>query len=597
MFTPPNDPNTGWGSSSDWDVRNSGEFYNYLRSVLKPKYLVYLDSRGGLTGLTGSEKTILDGLESDWIRFAIPTSNTFRNMLKTGGDKVVDKINNLKNLQWTAVTTHARYLIGDDVMNVLRQSLPAKYILYLDGASPSGTGLSAEEKTLLDNFMSNPRNWSDAFPLNQLISQQDTPGSENWMRFSETWNQRYGPGPTTVDQVYQGQPQSQVQTPSVTPGSVPMPSGAAGQQGMDLTNIPGVDTFDPTQGVPLGEVAGGLQQPVRTGGEVDDTVDDTANNTVDDTGGVADGVTTMPGTTEPVDSGIPTAWEEAAAEMYPGYWAVVQSIPEIAQLLKDAYDNEWEVGGAKFTAALQATNWWKTTTASARQWDTASALDPATYATYVTNQAAAIQQQSLGLGIRLSDKTSRDLALNALRFGWDETLLTNAIGQAALEAGAQGFAQLSEGAYGQQMRAYMRQYGVQLAETTFNSFLNKVAVGQESLDSFQDYTLSLAKTLYPALTAQFDSGRTFEDVTSGFRQIAANTLEIDPESIDFTDPMWATAVTYQPDPATGEQRLMNLQEWGNYLRNTSSFGYEYTEQAKSRAYEVVNRLANLFGRV
>lgn len=295
--------------------------------------------------------------------------------------------------------------------------------------------------------------------------------------------------------------------------------------------------------------------------------------------------------------GVPTSWQEAAAELYPEYWLIVQNIPEIADLLKTAYEQKWEPGGAKFQAALEATNWWQTTTASARQWDINSQRDPATYNSYIDVRATEINQAALTKGIRLSDVTARDLALKSLRNGWSEQMILDSIGLEAVTAGPTGMTQLLEGYYGQQMRRYLADYGVTLADTTFNSFLNRIAVGNESLDSFQDYALSMAKTLYPALTQQFDAGKTFEDAVGGYRQIAANTLEVDPMSIDFMDPMWATAVTYQPDPATGEQRMMNLQEWGDYLRNTPTFGYEYTEQAKSRAYQVIDRLANLFGRV
>jgi len=43
--------------------------------------------------------------------------------------------------------------------------------------------------------------------------------------------------------------------------------------------------------------------------------------------------------------------------------------------------------------------------------------------------------------------------------------------------------------------------------------------------------------------------------------------------------------------------MMNLQEWGDYLRNTESFGYEFTSQAKDKAYATVNTIADIFGKV
>jgi len=79
--------------------------------------------------------------------------------------------------------------------------------------------------------------------------------------------------------------------------------------------------------------------------------------------------------------------------------------------------------------------------------------------------------------------------------------------------------------------------------------------------------------------------------------VAANLLELNPNDIDFMDPKWLTPITYMPDPQSGEQRLMNLAEWGQELRTNKAFGYEFTNQARETAYRVTTDLANLFGRV
>lgn len=298
----------------------------------------------------------------------------------------------------------------------------------------------------------------------------------------------------------------------------------------------------------------------------------------------------------PGDSYAPYDWEAAAQELYPQYWAIIKNNPEIAQLLRDSLGPPaWS--DAKFNAKLYETNWWKTTSASVRQWDTASQLDPATYQAKVEAQASAITQIALDKGIKLSDETLQELALNSLRMGWTNQMTLNAIGMAAVEAGTTGLTQLSEGYYGQQMRQYASDYGVSLADTTFNSYINKIAVGEENLNSFQDYVLAIGKSLYPTLSGEFDAGRTFDDVTSGYKQIAANILERDSTSIDMMDPMFVTAVTYQPDTTTGEQRMMNMAEWGSYLRNNESLGYEYTTEARSRAYATADKIANMFGRI
>jgi hypothetical protein len=71
-------------------------------------------------------------------------------------------------------------------------------------------------------------------------------------------------------------------------------------------------------------------------------------------------------------------------------------------------------------------------------------------------------------------------------------------------------------------------------------------------------------------------------------------LEIPWAQVDFTDPKWAAAFTMRNDK--GDQTQMSYGEWADYLRTNKSFGYEYTDEAVSKAYTIVNDLAEAFGR-
>ena len=81
-----------------------------------------------------------------------------------------------------------------------------------------------------------------------------------------------------------------------------------------------------------------------------------------------------------------------------------------------------------------------------------------------------------------------------------------------------------------------------------------------------------------------------------YKQKASEVLEIDVDSMTFTDDQWIKAVQYQ-DPKTNEPRMMLYSEWTDYLRQTPSFGYQYTDNAKEKAYSTANRLAEMFGKV
>jgi hypothetical protein len=310
-----------------------------------------------------------------------------------------------------------------------------------------------------------------------------------------------------------------------------------------------------------------------------------------DTGGGGMGGTsggTPDGTTAPA---VPEDWETAAQEQYGGYYAIIKSIPEVATLLQNAVSNDWSE--AKFNYELSQTTWFKTTSTSARSWDLAEQTDPASAQQKVDNQAAQIKAKALSLGIRLDDTSVAKLAKDSLRGGWDETTITNSIGSQAMQSTA-GVSQLRSGFIGQTLKQTAADYGISLSDDTFNQFVNKVATGQESQSSFQQYALQMAKSLFPGISAQLDAGQTYKQITDPYKQTAAQILEMNPENIDFVDPKWSKAVTFVTDK--GEQRPMNYNEWGDYLRQTRSFGYEFTSEAQSRAYGVANDLARLFGK-
>ena len=300
------------------------------------------------------------------------------------------------------------------------------------------------------------------------------------------------------------------------------------------------------------------------------------------TGGTPDGTTT---------TAVPEDWEKAAQEQYGGYYAIIKSIPEVATLLQNAVSNDWSE--AKFNYELSQTTWFKTTSTSARSWDLSEQTDPASAQQRVDNQAAQIKSKALSLGIRLDDTSVAKLARDSLRGGWDETTTTNSIGSQAMQS-TTGVSQLRSGFIGQTLKQTAADYGISLYDDTFNQFVNKVATGQESQSSFQQYALQMAKSLFPGIAAQLDAGQTYKQITDPYKQTAAQILEMNPENIDFVDPKWSKAVTFVTDK--GEQRPMNYNEWGDYLRQTRSFGYEFTSEAQSRAYGVANDLARLFGK-
>jgi hypothetical protein len=287
------------------------------------------------------------------------------------------------------------------------------------------------------------------------------------------------------------------------------------------------------------------------------------------------------------------SWQDAAKELYGGYYAIVQSVPELQGLLQRAYTERWSRD--RFEYELRQTNWYRTNSESARQFDIASQVDPATAQQQIRDRVA--EMRALGMnefGIDLSESVLSGLARSSIRLGWNQQLIAQAVGLEVTRAPG-GLSQLAAGFLGQSLRTTAKEFGIPLAESTQQSWLVDIATGKQTRQTFQSYVLSTAKRLYPTISSQLDSGQTFQQIVDPYRNFAAQILELNPQVIDFIDPKWTKAINFS-DPK-GQRRTMDFDEWGDYLRQDRQFGYEYTSQAEQRAYEVVNDLANLFGKV
>ena len=288
---------------------------------------------------------------------------------------------------------------------------------------------------------------------------------------------------------------------------------------------------------------------------------------------------------------VPEDWKTAAKELYGAYYDMIKNDPQISDLLERAIKNEYS--DAQFQVELEKTKWWRETTANARQFEILEATDPATARAQLDNRIALVRETAQRLGVTLSTESLEGLARNAINLGFDMTAqIEDIVGSEAIRT-AGGVSQLRYGYVGNSIRESARKYGVSLSDTTFNEWVNKIAVGSESQQTFESYAQQIARTLYPSLNNGFDRGLSFAEMTDPYAQVASRILEIPGAQVDFTNPKWAQAFTMKDDK--GNPMQMSFGEWADYLRTDPSFGWEYTDDAKNRAYTVVNRLGELFG--
>jgi hypothetical protein len=115
--------------------------------------------------------------------------------------------------------------------------------------------------------------------------------------------------------------------------------------------------------------------------------------------------------------------------------------------------------------------------------------------------------------------------------------------------------------------------------------------------SFTEYAKGLAAGLYPSLAPQIQAGVSTSTLLDPYKLLAEHTVGIDPDTIDWTRPMWGAALNGTVDPKTGRASPMTLSQWSQKLMSDPQYGYQNTMEAQNAAGSLTDSLLQLFGKL
>lgn len=274
-------------------------------------------------------------------------------------------------------------------------------------------------------------------------------------------------------------------------------------------------------------------------------------------------------------------------EFLPGYEIYLEH-PEIGPIIEEAAENEWSE--QKLIAKLQQTQWWKDHTASQRQWYELQIADPAEAERLLDDARDTLRREAAALGVRLNTGVLENLALDAVRFDWDEDYRNAAI-MAAIDKGeaqTTGYGIYGEGKSG--IRAIAGAYIIPISDGKVDQFATRIAQGMMTLEDVELWAKTVAKARYSWMSDAIDSGITPEDYFEPIKATVANTLEINPNSIDLLDEKWAQLAEYRDE--NGEIRSMTAYEAAQWARDQDE--YKYTDRAERKAGEYASALLQTF---
>lgn len=301
--------------------------------------------------------------------------------------------------------------------------------------------------------------------------------------------------------------------------------------------------------------------------------------------------------TSGVESGkILPMYEQQIERMYPELAVYMREYPELRQIFREAVTSPAPPSPQVLNSKLRGTAFWQTLTDSRVAYDTATEASRQQMVDQMNSRIISISQ-GVGVPLDAANPKVKDLSIQAIRGGWTDQMLSNAVGTLLLEDDATTV-QLRTSFLGTKIQETLNKWGYptrgQGRQEFANEWVAKIATGQESQTTFETYLKEQAKTWFPSFTAQFDAGRTFKDVVAPYEQITASTLEKDPADIDWSDPLYSQALNQGPERGNAP---MSFSEWTKKLRTEPSYGWNSTQQANDLAHKIGMSLTRAFGKV
>jgi len=294
-----------------------------------------------------------------------------------------------------------------------------------------------------------------------------------------------------------------------------------------------------------------------------------------------------------------TSWEDRARELYPAFSYLIDNPevmgPEITDMIRKAVKEKWyknpDNGFAKMESAIRNTNYYKTTAASARQFDQ---LAPADQQARIDAAGVDIRNFLGTTAIKESDLNT--IVRDAARLNLQGQVLQNYVYSQSLVRDTEGQYRLGEtagmilaGGRASQLRQKAREYFTNVTDAEVEQYLT----GQKTDEDFNNLFKARAKAQMPHLSGQIDQNLTLEQIAADYKALASSLLEKNETDIDMTEPRFMEAMSYT-DP-NGNTRQMNRAEWARKLKTDRQYGWQYTQSAVNQARSIARSMVRGFG--
>jgi len=267
---------------------------------------------------------------------------------------------------------------------------------------------------------------------------------------------------------------------------------------------------------------------------------------------------------------------------------LLTGVPELKSILGQAVAGGWAV--SKFEQAVEASNWYRTHNDATRQLVALQYSNPAEYKTRLANAQQQVGELAGQMGVTLNAGQMASLAQQFIVQGWTSQTLQYEVGKFYNGKPTGQAAQIL-----QQLQQTYATYGVPISDGSLESRVRQVLQGSTTIDTYKQDAINTAKSLYPSIASQLDTGLTVKDIADPYIQQMSNLLEVDPNTIGVTDPLIKKALQGSVVTSGGKATATSTPLWQFEQTLRSDPRWANTQNARDTVSSALVKLGGDFG--
>ena len=217
---------------------------------------------------------------------------------------------------------------------------------------------------------------------------------------------------------------------------------------------------------------------------------------------------------------------------------------------------------------------------------------PGSFGRAVDSQVSTIKDRAAALGITLDDATLRKIARDSYIYSLNDSQIIDKMIQS-------GASTTGGGTVGQAMdslKDFAYQSGLKISDKDAQLWGNAIAAGDKTPQDYMKLMREQSAARYSVFGDQIRAGQNLSDLTSAYRQKAADLLEVDPSAIEWDDPLFKDGKAFTAvDPKTGQPAMKTLWDFEKDIKNDSR--WQYTRNAHESYVGKAQQLLQRFGMV